>query len=189
MTRTAWAVDRIAVIVVGLILIAVGVLAFIWRLDVWNALSQTSDTSAITDILNRRWWPWAVTGAGIILILLGLRWLWAHVPGRGVGDLNLPGTGEQGKLRFSGKAAASSAADALAAKPAVQSASGTIKRDRGQLVVDLKATVDSEADLEEIAADADQIVGDLARVMGRQDLYGRVHLTVSGSATKLARVS
>lgn len=188
MSRATWALDRMAVVVTGLLLIALGALGFVWRMDVWSALKQPSDTSGLGDVLNSDWWPWAVTGAGLLLILVGLRWLWAHLPGRSVGDLNLPGTGEHGRLRFSAKAAASTAADILADLPAVRSTKGTVLRDRGQLVVDLKATVDPDVNLEELAESADQIVADLATVTGRKDIYGRVHIVVSRASSSLPRV-
>ena len=35
------------------------------------------------------WWPWAVTGTGLLLVLLGVRWLVAHRPPRRAGDLTL----------------------------------------------------------------------------------------------------
>lgn len=183
MTRATWTLDRAATSIVGLALIAAGTLAVVWRFDLWAALPRRTDMSGSADLLDASWWPWAVAVAGVILVIVGLRWLWAHLPGRGVGDLSLSGTGEQGRLRFSAKAAASTAADEFASLPAVRSTRGTVKRDRGQLVVDLKATVDADADLGGLAREADQIVAHLAHVMGRQDLYGRVHLSVASGAT------
>lgn len=184
MTQTTWTIDRIATIVVGLLLIAVGVFGIIWRLDVWAALPHESDTSSVAQWLTSTgWWPWAAGLAGVVLILLALRWLWAHLPGRGVGDLNLPGTGPQGRLRFNAKSAASAAADVLASLPSVQSARGTVKRDRGQLIVDLKVTADPHVSLRDLARDSDRVIADLVHVMGRQDLYGRVHLSVDPAAS------
>ncbi len=188
MTRTTWTLDRAATVIVGLALIAAGALAFVWRFDIWTALPQRSDTAWATDLIATDWWPWAVGAASLCLLILGLRWLWAHLPGRGIRELNLPGTGDQGRLRFDAKNAASTAAEVFASLPSVRSAKGTVKRDRGQLVVDLRATVDPRADLSDLADSADQIIADLAHVMGRQDLYGRVHLVVKSGDSTIARV-
>lgn len=190
MSRKTWTLDRAVTVVIGLALVAVGALAVIWRLDVWTALPERSDTSQPSAMTVTDWWPWAVTAAGVVLAALGLRWLWAHLPARGVGELNLPGTGEKGRLRFNAKSAASSAAEAFSETPAVRKARGTVKRDRGQLVVDIKATIDPDADLGVLAEHADQTIADLAHVMGRTDLFGRVHLVVSSSqSSRIPRVT
>ncbi|MEP6526851.1 MAG: hypothetical protein ABJA86_06770 [Nocardioidaceae bacterium] len=181
MSRTTWTLDRLATLVVGLALIAAGALAVAWRFDLWGALPEQTDTSQTADATATGWWPWALGVAGVILVLVGLRWLWSHMPERGVGDLNLLGTGDQGRLRFNATAAASTAAEVFCSRPSVRSAKGIVKRDRGQLVVDLRVTVDPDADLGVVAKDSDQIVADLTHVMGRKDLYGRVHLVVASS--------
>jgi hypothetical protein len=187
-SRTIWTLDRLATIVVGLALIAAGALAVAWRFDLWAALPEQTDTSQTADATATDWWPWALGVAGVILVLVGLCWLWSHLPGRGVGDVNLLGTGDQGRLRFNASAAASTAADVFCSRPSVRSAKGTVKRDRGQLVADLRVTVDPDVDLSLVAKDADQIVADLAHVMGRTDLYGRVHLVVASSRSSTPRV-
>ncbi len=190
MSRTTYAIDRVASFIVALVLIAAGVFAVLWRFDLWGRLPERTDLSAIFDVMAKGWWSWALSLAGILLVLLGLRWLFAHLPGRGVGELNLPGTGRNGRLRFNAKAAASAAADVLAQAPSVRSAQGTVRRDRGQLVVDLRTTVEPDADLEVVAAAADKVVADLASVMDRHDIYGRVRVDVaSGTQSRIARVN
>lgn len=189
MTRLTRTADRVATVVVAFVLIAVGAVAVVWTLDRWLDLPRRTDTADITAVLTSHWWPWVSAIAGVLLILGGLRWVLAHLPSGDVGQLNLPGTGDGGRLRFNAKSAASTAATVMSRLPSVRSASGKVRRDRGQLVVALDATVDPEADLHELAADADRVVADLAAVMGRRDLYGRVRLKVSSSShSKLPRV-
>lgn len=189
MTRLTRTIDRIATFAVALVLIAAGVLAVVWALDRWLDLPRRTDTADITTVLTSSWWPWACGFGGLFLILIGLRWVFAHLPSGNVGQLNLPGTGDGGRLRFNAKSAASTAAAVMAELPSVRSARGKVRRDRGQLVVALDATVDPEADLLEVAAGADRVVADLAAVMGRRDLYGRVRIKVSTSRhSKLSRV-
>lgn len=189
MTKQLRGVDRTVTALVGSVLFGLGAMAILWRLDIVLDLPRSIDTERVTDVLATSWWPWASGVVGMVLVLLGLRWLGAHLPSAGVGELNLPGTGATGRLRFNATSAASAAAQQLSQHPAVRSAKGKVRRDRGQLDVAINATVDPAADLRELAQDTDQIVADLARVMGRHDLYGRVRLKISSAKnSRLPRV-
>lgn len=78
------------------------------------------------------------------------------------------GSGPEGRLLVNAGTVASAAADAIAA--GVRSATGTIQRDRGQLVAKLTATVEREADLHLVAAAADTVTADLRRALQRDDM-------------------
>ena len=188
MTRTTAGVDRIATVVVAVVLAAAGLLALEWRFGWLLDLPARSSTTEVVDLAARSWWPWALGAAGAVLVLAGLRWLAAHVSTSGVSHLNLPGTGSGGRLRVSVKAAASTAADVLADNPSVRSARGRANRDRGQLVVELRATLTPDADLHELAAVCDEVAADLARVLERADLFCRFHLNVTTSGAATSRV-
>lgn len=189
MTRLARGMDRAATLLVGILLLVVGILAILWWFDIVFELPRSSNTDGIADVLTSSWWPWVSGIVGVVLILVGLRWLLAHLPSNGVKELNLSGTGDDGRLSFNASSAASAAAKQFSQLPSVRSAKGRVTRDRGQLVVALDATIDPAADLNELAKAADQIIADLAQVMGRHDLYGRVRLRVgSSSRSQLLRV-
>ncbi len=190
MTRLSRGVDRTVTIAVGLLLVIIGVVAILWRLDAVVDLSRTTDTGAVQNVIQHGWWPWVSGAAGVLMIIAGLRWLAAHLPSARVTELNLPGTGEAGRLRFNASSAAAAAARQFAELPSVRSAQGKVRRDRGQLVVCIDATIDPATDLHQVAEDADRVVADLADVMGRADLYGRVRLKVSTAhRSRLARVT
>lgn len=182
MTRMLAAVDRMATLIMGVVLVAAALLVLSWRFEWWPHLNHASDTSSLTTTFDRDWWPWAVAGAGVVLIVVGLRWLVAHLLPRAVGELALPSSGIEGRSRFSSKAVATTAAEVLSEIPGVHGARGTARHDRGQLVIDLRVVIDPTADLSALAAAADQVTSDLSRVTARPDLYGRVHLVTSGKA-------
>ncbi len=188
MTRTTWAVDRLVTVLVGLLLVGVGVLAVVWRYEWWSVLATRTDTSAAISATERAWWPWALLALGVVLCLAGLRWLFAHLPAPAGAPLNLRGTSKQGRLSFDAGRVAATAAEELAASAGVRSARGRIKRDRGQLLVDIRATTEVGTDLGQVAAAVDRVVGDVARVTGREDLYSRVHLSISKSESRSSRV-
>jgi len=192
MGRAVLGFNRLAALVVGLVLIVVGLAAAAWATDlltkVWAAAPSKLSLTPVTDTFTMTWWPWAAGIAGAVLILLALWWLLAHLPRRGVGDLSLSGSGKAGRLTVDPAGAASTAADVLAETPGVRSASSRVLRDRGQLVVAVRATVEPTADLRAVVKATDDVAADLAQVLGRDDARARIQLAVARRARQQARV-
>lgn len=188
MSRAVLAWDRLVAFVLGLVLLALGVLAILWWGGWLAALPREVDLTAVAELPKQQWLPWAAVGLGVLLVLLALRWLAAHLPGQGVGMLNLPGSDETGRLRVNAGAAADAFADVLAEHPAVRRSRATIAVDRGQLVVTLRTTVEPDADLATLARAADQASAELASVLRRDDVTCRVHVRVGRSGSRLPRV-
>lgn len=188
MSRTVIAWDRVVTFLVGLLLVAAGLAGILWWLGTFPGWAQQLNADRALRLAEEDWWPWAVGAAGIVLILVGLRWLAAHVPDRRVSNLKLPGSTGQGRLDAKVRPIAGAAAEAFALTPGVRSARGTIQRDRGQLVAKLRATIEQQADLTMIAAAADDVSADLRQVTQRDDLLCRVTLTVARTARDMSRV-
>ena len=189
MSRATLAVTRVVAAVLGLTLIAAGVAGVAWWNDRFPGLPQKTDLGGLAWLPQQAWWSWALLAAGVVLTLLGLRWLAGHIPDRAVGQLELPGSGPDGRLLVAAGTVASAAADAFAATPGVRSAKGTIQRDRGQLVAKLTATVEREADLHLVASAADTVTADLRQALQRDDMVARVQLRAAGRNRALPRVS
>ncbi|MGL5817902.1 MAG: hypothetical protein ACRCYR_10090 [Phycicoccus sp.] len=188
MRRRTVALDRVAVLLTGLLLLAVGVAGLVW----WRGdlgLSGPVDTTVVTDATEQPWWPWAVGAAGVLLVALGLRWLAAHLRSSRVGDLRLPGSGPQGRLTADVGPVARAAGESLAATPGVRSARGGVDRDRGRLVAHLRATIEPDADLAAVAAASDRVAADLRTVLQRDDIRCRVDLRVAQHGRNLPRVT
>lgn len=179
MSRAVVAWDRIVTLVLALVLIAAGTAAALWWLGTFPGWPPQVKTDQTIELTTRPWWPWAVGAVGVLLILLGLRWLASHVPNRGVSHLKLPGSSSQGKLDTQVRPVVAAAADAFAATAGVRSARGTIEQERGQLIAKLRATIEPHADLTEVAAGSDQVSADLRRVLQRDDMVCQVNLTVA----------
>ncbi len=189
MSRAVVAVDRLMTVLVGLLVLVLGAGLVLWWLDRVSWLSGSVDTSSVQDVLDQPWWPWVAGVGGVLLVVLGLRWLLAHLPARGVGELSLAGSGSQGRLLAAARPVVSAATDQLAAAPGVRSAGGKIVRERGQLVVRLRAAIEPSADLGAVAGAADQVVSDLARVLERDDLFCQVRLRLASGHREPSRVS
>lgn len=192
MRRSVIGLDRFLAIVAGLCLLVAGAAAAAWYTgwltDLWAATPVGLSTGGATDVLEKSWWPWAAITGGVLAVILGLWWLIAHLPRRGVGMLVLPGSGKTGRLLVDPAGPAGAAADTLADTPGVRNARGKVLRDRGQLVVAITGTVDPSADLGEVAAAADAVTSDLQTVLGRDDARARVRLSVARHRRARTRV-
>ncbi|CAN5817066.1 hypothetical protein BH20ACT6_BH20ACT6_19070 [soil metagenome] len=190
MSRSVVALDRLVTFVVGLLLVAGGVLVIGWKYDLFGWLPSSVNSGPVKDITERGWWAWALGAAAMVLFLLGLRWLVAHLPGRSkVSELGLSGSGAEGRLDVNASGAVSAACAALQARHEVRSAKGSVRRDRGQLVIDIHATLEPRCDLTEVATAIDDTAAALTRSLERPDLYCRVRLDVGNrDRAKPARV-
>jgi hypothetical protein len=191
MRRGVLGFDRVLVLLLGLALIVLGVAAIGWQTgflaDVWPSApsSVEVDSGQATDASN--FTPIAVA-AGVLLVLLGLWWLFAHLPRRGVGPLRLPPGDVSGVLTVLPGPAVATAADVLADDPRILSARGAVLTERSVVVVRLRVTCYPDADLGEVIAACDAVLADLARVLPDEQLTSRVELTVLRRAPERARV-
>ncbi len=183
MRRFILGLDRILAVLLGLTLLIAGVGAAAWYNGglrrLWPQFPEQVSTQKASDLINTDWWPWAAGAAGALFVLLGLCWLIAHLPRRGVGALVLPGSGKPGRLLIDPSSVATTAAEVLADTPGIRSANGKVIRDRGELVVALTGTIDPRADLADVVAATDAVAGDLNTVLGRDDARARIHLSVA----------
>lgn len=192
MRRSVLGLDRVMALLFGLILLAFGIAVAAWYNGtlrrLFPAFPKRLSTAKAGDLADTSWWPWAAGGAGALLVLLGLWWLIAHLPRRGVGLLVLPGSGKAGRLRVDPAGPATTAAEVLADTPGMRSVHSSVRRDRGQLIVGLNATMDPRADLAEVIAATDAVATDLNAVLGRDDARARILLSVARRAKTQSRV-
>ena len=183
MRRSVIALDRVVALLAGLALVLLGAVALGWATGwlprLWPAVPDRISAGPLRDVFGRTWWPWLAAVAGLLALLAGLRWLFAHLPRAGVGPLVLPGSDRSGRLLIDPASAAGAAAEALAETLGIRSAHSKVLRDRGELVVRLAGTMEPHADLTEVVAAADGIAADLRAVLGREDARARVQLSVA----------
>lgn len=191
MSRATAVTDRLVVAVVGLSLAAAGALAAAWRTgwaERWWPAGPTGDgwgdrlpAADVAGLVAQPWWPWACAGTAVVLVLLGLRWFVAHLPGRADRRLELDGAddraGQGGRLRADLGALADAAASDLAGQDAVRSASGRVVQAGRRRALDLVATVDPRTDLAEVRRAVAATAGRLEQAVGGAvPLRVRVHV-------------
>jgi len=178
-SRTVAGLDRLVALVLGLALIAGGLGAIAWQAGTVSWTQRNRIAPGTENAAGQGWWPWATGAGGVLLILLGLWWLFAHVPRRRLGEIRLPGSGAAGILRANTNAVAAAAADSLAAAGGVRSATGRAFTDRGRPTIALTATLDPMADLGLAREAAQQARDEIAQALDGAELATRIHLHVA----------
>lgn len=167
MTRTALGVDRLVTLLAGIGLVVLGLGAVAWERG-----ALVGGRSVSFDVAHRTaaadWWPWAAGGVGLLLILLGLRWLFAHRPAHRASRVDLGTSDGPDRSPSTADAAsvASAAAVSLGRNPAVLKASGAATVEKGTPTVTLTATVLARHGLRAGARAADDTAREVAVMLG-----------------------
>jgi len=178
MSRLTLTLDRIATLLVGLVILAAGLYALVWWQDRATTIPARLHTSVLNDVTAEGWWPWAAAIGGLVLVFVGVRWLAAHLPRRSLPAFRLPGSSPRGRLQIESSAVADAAARELSAAPGVRSVRARLVQDRGQDVLSMHGQIDSDADLVALGHAADAISRNVARAAARDDLRCRIQLGV-----------
>lgn len=159
-------VDRAATLVAGLAVACLGAAAVLWPTHLVRTAPERISTGPVAHATTATWWPWALAGAGAVLVVIGLVWLIAHVPVRKKPVLRVPGTTDPGFLTVNLDGVASAAAEVLERESNVQSAKGKAIADRRTSTVELTVTAAHPAGLAEVISAVDTTLADIARVTG-----------------------
>jgi hypothetical protein len=166
-TRTATLIDRFAALILGLLLLGVGVAMVIWTTHLISGTPVYLTAPGLMTAADTAWWPWAVTVAGIALLLLGLRWLAAHRPARRAGDLTLADSNlSEGCLSANLGSLADAAAAELRGRPAIKAAHGKAVMDRGKPSIHLDVTAAGTDTLAHAAHAADEVAATAVGMLG-----------------------
>ncbi|WP_146842494.1 hypothetical protein [Cellulomonas composti] len=183
--------DRVLVLLLGLVLVVLGVAAIGWQTgflaDVWPDVPDSVDVDS-SRVTGSSSFVAIALAVGVVLVGLGLWWLLAHLPRRGVAPLRLPAGPLPGVLTVEPGPAVATAADVLSDDPRILSVRGAVLTERGRLVVRLRVTAYPDADLADVIGACHDVLADLARVLPEEQLTSRVEITVLRRAAARARV-
>ena len=182
MKRSTVITDRLGCAITGSALIGVGLAAAAWERGSLPVPPQSRLTMPwVSDVPNSVWWPIALGGAAIVLILVGLRWLLSHRPGQKLGAVTVAAAGDTtGRLSVEVNTAAGAAAAELTGRPHIAAAAGTSRVDRGQRIVELDVTIDTgPGSLSTAAQAAHAVHRDLAEALNEVPYTSRVLLRVA----------
>ena len=151
-----------------------------------NAAERTVRAPWLTTATAAGWWPWAEAGTGVIL---GLRWITAHINPSKVRDVRLTGSTTGGRLTVDLGALATAAATSVQDTPGVRATTGRALDDRGRRTIALTITLNPDADLAMITAATDQASRDLSTALGDTTTAIRVHLHTAHTTRASPRVT
>lgn len=161
MTRMTVGVDRTVTFLIGLGLLALGLGAVAWHNGMIGANGAVR--TPLGDWMSASWWPWAAGGAGVVLVLVALRWLAAHRWAARASRVGLPG---DDTATADATAVAAAAADALGADAAVTKASGAATLLHGRPTITLTARVPARHGLPAAVGSADEAARTAAVMLG-----------------------
>lgn len=164
MTRLAATLDRVAALIFGLALMALGAGLLVWSTDWLPEIPQVITARGLVTAAGTAWWPWAVAGTGIVLVLTALRWLFTHTPKTKVKVLRLSG-GPTGSVTANLGAVAAAAARALEQSPGIHSATGKALIDRGTRTIELALTAYSPENLTTLTEPIDTVSTQIAGML------------------------
>ena len=170
MTRTAVTLDRVASFVIGALLLAAAALAILWSLDRLSGAPRELSAGPVLDASGQGWWPIALLAGGVLLVLVGLRWLATHRPARRISDFTLSTPGGDQHFTADLGSLADATAVAVQAHPAVRSAKAVAIEDRGRPTVVVRATVDSTSRLDDVVTAVDEAASTAATMLGDGDV-------------------
>lgn len=116
MSRAPYKLDRLATIVVAVLLIALGLVLIDWRYHlVLHTYSRRISLGPVPQWATTSWWPWALAAATVVLGLIGLWWLLAHLRRATANDTKMAQSDPGGTITLDTSSLATAMADALQA--------------------------------------------------------------------------
>lgn len=177
MTGAVTAIDRFAAFVLGVVLIVLGVGALLWNTHWIPRTPELITAPGLVAASDTHWWPWAVAGVGLVLVVLSLRWLVAHLPLTRVKQTTFT-VGDGGVVSADLGEVAAAAPRALQANPNVHSAKGRAVLDRGERTIDLTVTSHSPTPLGAMIEAVDDVSAQIAAVLGEHAVATRTSVRV-----------
>lgn len=155
--------DRGLTLLVGVLLVALGLLMIDWHYQ-WVLQDYPAEvsTDAATEVVTAAWFPWAFAAAGVVLGLIGLVWLVAHLRRRGPSTLRLRTSDQSGRVQADLRSVADAAAARLEDLAAVTAVTGTVVTIRSRPVIQLRGRIDPVASVTSITEAAETCSQDLA---------------------------
>ena len=174
MTRKLVGIDRTVGVLLALALVAAGLLLVDWRLDLVTALPDGVHISPLLDASAASWWPFATAVVAVVLVLVGLRWILAHLPRLGSPDARLADSSGAGRINLDTASVARATAADLESDLVLPQARGRVQVRRGRPTVQLDAHCAPGADVADLRERAEQVARDMVLAFPSGDLPLRV---------------
>ena len=178
MTRLASSFDRLAALVVGAVLMAIGAALVLWDTSVLPGIPRTVHVAGPRAATETGWWVWALAAVGIVLVVVSVRWLFAHTPAAKVKRMTLR-SNDSGSIGVDLGEVADAAAVALSRSLDAESASGKAVIDRGTRTVDLTVTTAATPRPERLVPAIDEVCAQVASMLADPTIATRTTIRVN----------
>lgn len=178
MSRVTAAVDRVVALLLGLLLLAVGVILVARGFGEWwvQDLLRDFDLGDLHRAPTRPWWPWFVAGLVALSALLGAALIRANLARSPDDPVFLAASDDTGDLSIVLPPVAEAIAGDLRSTPGVRLVSVRTRIEAGLPILDVTVTAPPDVDPMTIAARADTNAVDLAAATDGRDVALRTFL-------------
>ncbi|KAA0018944.1 hypothetical protein [Antrihabitans cavernicola] len=190
MKRSTASIDRLITALLAATLLIGGLLALAWRADIHFAdrVFAHAEPRWYGDAPKETWWDWALLGASILLLLLGLWLLLANLRPNRVGAVSLHGSDSLGTLAVSPAQIGRAVATTLERKPEVHSVTSKAVVDRGQRTLRMTLTAEPTVPLDKLRRLAAESRNDIDRALEGSDVATQFYVRyLSAGAAKPAK--
>lgn len=185
MTRAPFKTDRLATIVLAVLLIVGGAVLIDWRYHlVLHHYPRAISLGSLPSWAASGWWPWVFALFTIVLGLIGLWWLLAHARRDTATSVKMAQSSSHGTVTLDTSSLADAIAASLERAGPFASVKATATQTRGRITVVLTAALDQFADGPSVT---EAIVGlrrDLRSAFPDHGVSARVLLTGARSARR-----
>lgn len=175
MTPRVIKIDRVATLLVAILLVALGLLMVDWHYRwVFDSYPAELSTGPAREVVTADWFLWALAAAGVVLGLLGLVWLLAHLRRRGPSTLRLRTSDETGRVQADLRSIADASGGRLQSIAALTGVTGTVVTIQSRPVILLRGRVDPVASTASITDAAETCTRDLSAAFPDQAITCRI---------------
>ncbi len=169
--------DRVMILLVAVLVIALGLLIVDWQYRwVLRTYPAELSTGPAHEMVTSDWFPWAFAAAGVLLGLIGLAWLLAHLGRRGPSTLRLEASDQTGRVQADLRSIADAAAARLENLAPLTGFTGTVLTIRSRPVILLRGHIDPAAAVAPVADAAEICARDVAAAFPDDSVTCRVLL-------------
>lgn len=178
MTRAPFKTDRLATVVVAVLLVVLGLALVDWRYHlVLHGYPKQVSLGSLPSWAASGWWPWAFALVTVVLGLLALWWLLAHVRRDTAKSVKMPQSSEHGTITLDTSSLAEAIAQSLEHAGPFASVKATTTELNRAMTVLLTAQLDEYADGPSVRTALDSLSGQLQCAFPDQGVTARVLLT------------
>lgn len=175
MSRRMSAIDRLVVLVVGLLVLAGGVYALLWAFEVplANQLGEYYDGAALESFFTSQWYALALFGLALVSAAIGVSLLIANFRRHSFRSVSSSAGADVGHISVSTTRLAATIGEQLQRNPDVTSVRTTQRTDRGRPTITWAVNAHPDVRMPQLLEEIEQAESDLRLALPGVDVDSR----------------